>query len=72
MLGHTNIRTTQIYARITEQKVAGDMDKLSEKLSGHMPSMPELSTMSKEEPRRIRKMEQEILDFQCIRKVRMN
>ena len=32
MLGHTNIRTTQIYARITDQKVAKDMDVLAQKL----------------------------------------
>ncbi len=33
MLGHTNIRTTQIYARITDQKVSRDMDALAEKLN---------------------------------------
>ena len=32
MLGHTNIRTTQIYARSTNKKIEHDMEQLSEKL----------------------------------------
>lgn len=32
MLGQTNIQTTQIYARITDQKVDGDMKMLSGKV----------------------------------------
>lgn len=32
MLGHTNILTTQIYAKITDRKTGHDMEKLSEKL----------------------------------------
>ncbi len=32
MLGHTNIKTTQIYARITSKKVEDDMKNLAEKL----------------------------------------
>lgn len=32
MLGHTNVRTTQIYARITDTKVSNDMDVLKEKI----------------------------------------
>ena len=32
MLGHTNIRTTQIYARITNKKIEHDMEELSGKL----------------------------------------
>ena len=34
MLGHMNIKTTQIYARITNQKVSQDMELLSSKLEG--------------------------------------
>jgi len=30
MLGHTNIKTTQIYARITEQKISNDMNILKQ------------------------------------------
>ena len=32
MLGHTNIQTTQIYARITNNKISHDMDDLAKKL----------------------------------------
>ena len=32
MLGHTNIRITQIYARITNKKVERDMEELAGKL----------------------------------------
>ena len=37
MLGQTNIRTTQIYARITDQKVNNDMAILAEKIEGTLP-----------------------------------
>lgn len=47
MLGHTNIKTTQIYARITDQKIAGDMDKLAGKINGIQTSAPKPSQMSK-------------------------
>lgn len=33
MLGHTNIRTTQIYAKITDRKISNDMDILAQKCS---------------------------------------
>ncbi len=33
MLGHTNIRTTQIYARITNDKISKDMEGLSEQFT---------------------------------------
>ncbi|MCG0164896.1 tyrosine-type recombinase/integrase, partial [Phocaeicola vulgatus] len=32
MLGHTNIETTQIYARITNEKIRKDMEVLAGKL----------------------------------------
>ncbi len=32
MLGHTSIRTTQIYARITNSKIGNDMNELSKKM----------------------------------------
>lgn len=31
MMGHTNIKTTQIYARVTDDKISEDMDRLMEK-----------------------------------------
>jgi site-specific recombinase XerD len=34
ILGHTNIKTTQIYTRITNQKINRDMETLSHKLEG--------------------------------------
>ena len=40
MLGHTNLRTTQIYAKVVEQKLSDDMGKLEEKLSRSKPIEP--------------------------------
>ena len=34
MMGHKNISTTQIYAKITSQKISKDMDLVSHKFSG--------------------------------------
>ena len=34
MLGHTNIETTQIYARITNSKIGSDMQRLDKKFVG--------------------------------------
>lgn len=31
MMGHTNIRTTQGYAKVTDDKISEDMDRLMEK-----------------------------------------
>ena len=33
MLGHTSIRTTQIYAKVVEEKVSSDMKILRQKLA---------------------------------------
>ncbi|GAB6122372.1 site-specific integrase [Dysgonomonas termitidis] len=33
MLGHTSIRTTQIYAKITDRKISKDMDMLAQKMN---------------------------------------
>ncbi|MGY3089890.1 site-specific recombinase XerD [Hymenobacter sp. UYAg731] len=38
MLGHKNLRTTQIYAKVVEHKVGEDMDRLEERLNGNSKS----------------------------------
>lgn len=61
MLGHTNIQTTQIYARITERKINQDMDVLSKKLDPQtgVYKMPE----SEYRARKARKFRQELQEF---------
>ena len=34
MMGHSSIASTQIYAQITDQKIAMDMEKLTQKRRG--------------------------------------
>ncbi len=34
MMGHTNMKTTMIYARITNKKIGEDMDKIADRLKG--------------------------------------
>jgi site-specific recombinase XerD len=33
MMGHTNISSTQIYARVTDDKISEDMDRLMNRRS---------------------------------------
>ena len=49
MLGHTNVKTTQLYARITDTKVSNDMDVLQENLQGVFdnPLMPSIKSRKK-------------------------
>ena len=61
MLGHTNVQTTQIYARITERKINQDMEVLSKKLDPQagVYIMPE----SEYRARKARKLRQELQEF---------
>ena len=34
MMGHKNLKTTQIYAKITNEKISKDMELVSEKFNG--------------------------------------
>lgn len=36
MLGHTNLRTTQIYAKVLDTKISQDMQELRDKLIGEL------------------------------------
>lgn len=42
MLGHRNIRTTQIYAKVIRDKVSADMEALAERLNGTIPPLPQI------------------------------
>lgn len=61
MLGHTNVQTTQIYARITERKVNYDMTQLSMRLDPQTEvyKMPE----SEYRARKARKLRAELQQF---------
>ncbi len=50
MLGHTNIKTTQIYARITNKKVENDMEMLAQQLHGFDDKM---ANMGKKESKKV-------------------
>lgn len=57
MLGHTNIKTTQIYARITDNKISDDMAMFAGKMKGleskfqsGQPTEPALQSVMVEEP----------------------
>lgn len=54
MLGHTNVRTTQIYARITDQKINVDMESLAAKLNGifTVPLTPSKESVRREQHQR--------------------
>jgi site-specific recombinase XerD len=36
MMGHTNIKTTQIYAKITKEKISQDMEALEKQIMGQI------------------------------------
>ena len=66
MLGHTNIKTTQLNARITDQKIAGDMDTLASKIGGQHLTPPEPSAMSKGTTTKARRQAIEIPTFRMV------
>jgi site-specific recombinase XerD len=43
LLGHTKIKTTQIYARIIDRKLSDDMDQLAKRLKGPDPDCSTLA-----------------------------
>ena len=60
MLGHTSVKTTQIYARITDQKVNGDMAALAAKLDSKGHQMPQAAKSEEQEPARAAKFAKDI------------
>ena len=60
------IKTTQIYARITDQKIAGDMDDLAAKIGGQHDTPPEPSAMSKRITVKARRQAVEIPTFRMV------
>ena len=55
-----------ILARITDQKIAGDMDTLASKIGGQHPTPPEPSSMSKGTTTKARKQAVEIPTFRMV------
>lgn len=39
ILGHTDIATTQIYAKVTSTKLEHDISAFESRIKGHMPTM---------------------------------
>ena len=39
ILGHTNITTTQIYAKVTSSKLEHDISAFESRIKGHLPTM---------------------------------
>ncbi len=59
MLGHTSVKTTQIYARITDTKVSNDMEVLKEKIG----SVYDKPVAQSKESKRRKADKQEITDI---------
>lgn len=66
MLGHTSVRTTQIYARITDQKVNNDMEVLAQKLNPKYTQAPAISVEAKAKPKKRAKLVQGAAALNCL------